>query len=170
MAVKKGRPGKYEYWLSDDGLLKINGWARDGLVNEQIAENIGINVKTLYEWQKRFSNFSNALKNNKEIADRNVENALYKRATGYEFIEKRVSKEQFYNAATGRIEELTKTTVTNKHVSPDPTAIIYWLKNRKPNEWRDRRQENENNINDELSKVDELINGIDTIAGGVKEK
>ena len=44
--------GKYEYWLSPEGLLKLEGWARDGLIDEQIAANAGINPATLYDWKK----------------------------------------------------------------------------------------------------------------------
>lgn len=162
---RRGTKAKYEYWLTDDGLLKIKGWARDGLTDLQIAQNIGIAYSTFRTWRDKYPALSAALKNEKQIADRNVENALYKRAIGYEFIEKRVSKEQFYNVVTGRIEELTKTVTTNKHVSPDSTAIIYWLKNRKPAEWRERKNEPDDNLNGELSKVDELLNGIDKLAG-----
>ena len=57
--------GKYEYWLSEDGLILLSGWARDGLTHEQIAANIGIRRETLYEWMKRFPNISNALKKGK---------------------------------------------------------------------------------------------------------
>ena len=71
---KAGRPGKYEGWLTKDGLLRVQGWARDGLSNEQIAHNMGINKDTLYTWQKRFPEFSDALKKSKEVVDREVEN------------------------------------------------------------------------------------------------
>ncbi|MDN9837833.1 helix-turn-helix domain-containing protein, partial [Clostridioides difficile] len=71
---------KYEYWITEEGLIKIEGWARDGLTDEQIAFNIGINVKTLYDWKKKYSNICNALKKGKEVIDRQVENALLKRA------------------------------------------------------------------------------------------
>ena len=70
------RKGKYEYWITPEGLLKIEGWARDGLVDEQIAENIGIRAGTLYDWKNRFPDISEALKKGKEVVDRQVENAL----------------------------------------------------------------------------------------------
>jgi transposase-like protein len=96
---------KYEYWKSYDGLLLIEGWARDGLTDEQIAHNMGINPDTLYSWKKKFPEISEALKKTKEVVDREVENALYKKA-----------------------------------LSGDTTALIFWLKNRRPNDWRDRRE------------------------------
>ena len=74
--------GKYEYWLSSEGLLKLESWARDGLIDEQIAENIGINPATLYDWKKKYPEISEALKKGKEVVDIEVENALLKRALG----------------------------------------------------------------------------------------
>ncbi len=121
--------GKYQEWLTPEGLLKIEGWARDGLVDEQIAQNIGIRAATLYEWKKRFPQFSEALKKGKEIVDRQVENALLKRALGYEYEE---IKEKFEGGV------LTERTVTKKEVVADTTAQIFWLKNRKPDTWRDK--------------------------------
>jgi transposase-like protein len=97
--------GKYEYWISEDGLILLEGWARDGLTDEQIAHNIGINVATLYKWKNAHSEIGNALKKTKEVVDRQVENALFKKA-----------------------------------MSGDTTALIFWLKNRRPQDWRDKRE------------------------------
>lgn len=121
--------GKYREWLEPEGLLKIEGWARDGLVEEQIAKNMGISVSTINEWKNRFPEIKEALKKGKEVVDREVENALLKRALGYE-----------YEEITEKYEmgELTETKVTRKQVVPDTTAQIFWLKNRKPREWRDK--------------------------------
>lgn len=135
-AGNRGRRGKYEDWLTEDGLLKVQGWARDGLSNEQIAHNIGINKDTLYEWQKRFSDFSDALKKGKEVVDREVENALLKRALGYEYDE--VTQEPVTDKDTGTTEMRVTKRVT-KQIVPDVTAQIFWLKNRKPDEFRDKR-------------------------------
>ena len=98
--------GKYQDWLTEDGLLRIQGWARDGLTNEDIAFNIGITAKTLYEWMLKYSEISEALKEGKDVIDRRIENALAKKAE-----------------------------------AGDVTAMIFWLKNRKPKEWRDRFQQ-----------------------------
>lgn len=124
--------GVYREWLEDDKLLLLEGWARNGLTDEQIAHNIGITTKTLYEWKNRFSAICNALKKGKEVVDIQVENALLKRALGYSYEEK-----------TYEGEVLTK--VVTKQVAPDTTAQIFWLKNRKPQEWRDK-QEVANNV------------------------
>lgn len=122
--------GKYEYWITPEGLLKIEGWARDGLVDRQIAENIGVSERTFTDWKVRFPSISSVLKKGKEVIDRQVENALLKRALGYEYEEEK----QKYEAGV-----LVEKTVTKKHVAPDTTAQIFWLKNRKPEQWRDKR-------------------------------
>lgn len=134
--AKRGRRGEYEDWITEDGLLKVQGWARDGLSNEQIAHNIGITAKTLCEWQNRFCEFRNALKKGKEVVDREVENAMLKRALGYEYDE--VTQEPVEDKETGEVQMRVTKRVT-KQVAPDVTAQIFWLKNRKPNEFRDKR-------------------------------
>ena len=75
--------GKYQRWLEPEGLTLLEGWARDGLTDEQIAAKIRINPATLYDWQKKFPKISEALKKGKEVVDFEVENALLKRALGY---------------------------------------------------------------------------------------
>jgi len=72
--------GKYEEWLTAEGLILLEGWARDGLTDEQIAKNIGIKRPTLYEWKKRHPDISDALKKGKAVIDYEVENALLKNA------------------------------------------------------------------------------------------
>lgn len=133
---KAGRRGKYEEWLDKDNLLKVQGWARDGLSNDQIAHNIGITAKTLCEWQNRFGEFRNAIKKGKEVVDREVENAMLKRALGYEYDE--VTQEPVTDKDTG-ITEMRVTKRVTKQIVPDVTAQIFWLKNRKPEEFRDKR-------------------------------
>ena len=140
--------GKYADWITPEGLLKIEGWARDGLIDEQIAQNIGIRTATMYEWKKRFPQFSEALKRGKEIVDRQVENALLKRALGYEYEE---VKEKYECGV------LTERTVTKKEVVPDTTAQIFWLKNRKPDKWRDKPGYEDTS---ELDKLDAILKGL----------
>ena len=94
--VIKMAKGKYQEWVADEGLLLIEGWARDGLTDEQIAHNMGVRRETLYDWKKKYPNISNALKRGKEVVDRQVENALLKRALGYQFEEE--TKELLVNS------------------------------------------------------------------------
>jgi len=143
--------GKYQEWLEPEGLLKLEGWARDGLTDEQIAENIGIRRETLYTWAKTYPNISNTLKRGKEVIDRQVENALLKRALGYKYTE--ITKENIEGM-------MVKTKEVVKEVVPDTTAQIFWLKNRKPAEWRDKQNvelsgsiDNSIKLNDILSQL-----------------
>lgn len=110
--------GKFEYWLTDDGLTLLEGWARDGLTDEQIAHNMGITAKTLYQWKNKFGNICEALKKGKEVVDYEVENALL-----------------------------------NKALGGDTTAQIFWLKNRKPDKWRDKPIEDKQQDNDGVTIV-----------------
>ena len=172
--------GKYEYCLTPEGLLKLEGWARDGLTDEQIAQNIGISRSTLNAWKERYSDISDTLKRGKEVVDRKVENALLKRALGYtynedkyicvpmdpvEYSEKLAEYMNRYKLdhpeATDDELMLARESFPKvkqvlaerkvKEVVPDTTAQIFWLKNRKRETWADRQ-------NIELSQpIDESI-------------
>lgn len=135
------RVAKIDEWLEQDKLILLEGWARDGLTYEQIANNIGIDVTTLREWRKKESTISTSLKKGREVADYEVENALFKRALGYTYEEKTYE------------DGILKKVVT-KEVAPDTTAQIYWLKNRKPKEWRDKQ---DYDSSEELAKLDKLL-------------
>ena len=131
---------KYETHVKDK-LILVEAWARNGLTDEQIAKNLGISKDTFYKYKKENTDFSDSLKRGKEVVDIEVENALLKRALGYKYDE--VTKER--NEDTGELE-ITK--VVTKEVQPDTTAQIFWLKNRKPGEWRDRKEiDHSGNIN-----------------------
>ncbi|WP_144511579.1 transposase [Bacillus sp. FJAT-22090] len=165
---KGGARGKYVEWLTPEGLIRLEGWARDGLTDEQIAQNIGITAKTLYEWKNKYSEISEALKRGKEVVDLQVENALLKRALGYEYSERKyaqveMSEEEHYALQTvavnrfkvenpeATIEEIRLVEMQvskyksmlveekTKDVAPDTTAQIFWLKNRRPDKWRDKQ-------------------------------
>ena len=69
-------------------LVEIEAWKRDGLTDEQIFKNLGISRDTFYKYKEKYSDFSDALKKGKEVADIEVENALFKRAIGYRYKEK----------------------------------------------------------------------------------
>ncbi len=122
--------GKYAEWLQEDKLVLLQGWARSGLTDEQIAHNIGISRNTLNEWKKKFPPINDTIKKGKEVIDYEVENALLKKALGYDYEE--VTKERLSNG------ELAVTKVVKKHVQGDTTAQIFWLKNRKSKDWRDK--------------------------------
>lgn len=162
---------KYTYWLTEEGLALIEGWARDGLTEEQIAFNIGIRRETLYDWKRKFSNISNTLKKGKEVVDRQVENALLKKALGFTYTERTAKvvdrdqevvsteRREFENRykldnpeATGQeIKDAAIKAIptreriilieNDKVALPDTTAQIFLLKNRRPDMWRDKREQ-----------------------------
>lgn len=124
--------GKYQEWLEQDNLIKLEAWARNGLTDEQIASNIGINVATLYTWKKKYGEINEALKRGKEVVDIEVENSLLKAAKGY-FVDEEKTYISEVNGVVTKRKEITK-----KYIAPNTTAQIFWLKNRKPIEWRDK--------------------------------
>lgn len=142
--------GKYQEWLEPEGLLKIEGWARDGLTDEQIADNIGISRSTLNSWKDKYSDISDTLKRGKEVVDRQVENALLKRALGYEYTE--TTREYI-----PELDEMKTTKKVTKQVAPDTTAQIFWLKNRKPDKWRDKQECEDRTA---IEKLDEILKGL----------
>ena len=143
--------GKYEKWLEPENLILLEGWARDGLTDEQIAYNIGISRKTLAEWKKKYSDISDTLKKGKEIVDIQVENALLKKALGMKETVKKAIKvrEVKYNDGK-RVSEKEHIEYVDEEVfvPPDTTAQIFWLKNRKLDKWRDK-VENVNTTDDD---------------------
>lgn len=143
MTQKKPARGKYVEWLTDEGLTRIKGWAMDGLTDEQIANNIGIRRETIYAWKKKYPNISNALKKGKEVVDREVESALYRKALGSkETIQKAMKiKEVLFDDVGRKVKESEKIVYVDEviNIPADTTAQIFWLKNRKPAEWRDKR-------------------------------
>ena len=137
--------GKYGRWLEPDGLILLRGWARAGLTDQQIAKNMDISTSTLYQWKKDHPEISEALKESKDVADYQVENSLYRLATGY------VDSE-------------------GKWHPPNITAIIFWLKNRKPQEWREKRELYEGEEpNQELSPMEQLVQSL-AKAGAARDK
>jgi len=121
-----GRPTKFE----DRLIGKCKALAEQGKTNEQIAAIIGVNVDTLYVWQSKFREFSEALKEGKSLADDLVEASLFRRAIGYK---ETIPKQAVY---FGKVVEYEDTMAC----PPDTVAAIFWLKNRRPNEWRDKTE------------------------------
>ena len=149
-----------DYRLTDDGLTLLKGWARDGLTDEQIANNCGIRRQTLYEWKKKYSDINDTLKKSKSIVDYEVENSLLKKAFGYNAkVLKHIKvKKVDYNDDGYKVNEHEEIVEVydEVHIPADTTAQIFWLKNRKPDKWREKQQETPNNENDHVILVDDL--------------
>lgn len=145
-----GRKGKY-YTNVKPNLELVKAMCRDGATDEEIYTRLGITSSTFYEYKKKYSEFSETLKESKELIDIKVENALLKRALGYNYVE--TTKKIVLNKTTDKYE-LRVTKEVTKEMQPDTTAQIFWLKNRKPTEWRDRQDRNNE---DSLTKLDKLL-------------
>lgn len=139
----RSKRGKYEKWLTEEGLQILSGWSRNGLSYEQIAKNIGCSLSTLKDWREKYPAISEALSRAREEADTIVENALFKTANGYTvkvgkwFKLKRVE----YDPKTGKKlleQEYLEERQEDVHIPANERAQEFWLRNRKPDVWRDK--------------------------------
>lgn len=123
---------RYKEWLEPEKLVLLEGWRRDGLTYEQIAENVGISVKQLYEWQKQHPPIRDALKKGEEVMIYNVENALYKIAVGYDAVETEQVETEMPDGTVTKQKRAKK-----RHIPPSVGAICFILKNRRSSKWQD---------------------------------
>lgn len=133
---------KSKWDMVKNKLNLIEAWCRDGNTEKTICEKLGISEQTLNEYKKVHSELVESLKRGKEVIDVQVENALLKRALGYEYDE--ITQEPLYNNEGFKIIKdgkpvINVTKIVRKQVVPDTTAQIFWLKNRKIKEWRDKQ-------------------------------
>lgn len=155
----KERDSKVDYWLTDDGLILIEAWARDGYLLNEIADRMGIERYTLSKWRKRYPEIAQALNTGKELVDYKVENALLKAALGYTTKEIKVTLGK--KVVNGEVFEVLKETTT-REVAPNVTACMAWLNNRKHDQWKRNR--------DKVLELDEEDSNINiTIVRGPKE-
>lgn len=141
--VKKGRKSKYETHVAPR-LQEIEWWCREGLTEIAICKRLDVAESTFNNYKREFSELMESLKKGKEIADYQVEDALYKRAIGYE-----------YEEETRQLTELgfTTTKIVTKHVSPDTGAIALWLKNRKRDSWQNTNTFDERLKQEQIKKA-----------------
>lgn len=124
-------PGGRPTGFKPEYVEKVTELAESGLTDAEIAEDIGVSRKTLWAWKKQFPEFGNALKTGKDIPDDRVEASLFKRAVGFEHDAVKVSFDKDGNPLYAPYRE---------YVIPDTTAAIFWLKNRRKDEWRDKSE------------------------------
>lgn len=139
---KGGRPSSYKSEFAE----QAKKLARLGATDKEMADFFEVGEKTLNNWKQDFPEFLQSLKEGKLLADAEVSSKLFHRATGYEH------EDVDIRVVAG---EIVKTPLI-KHYPPDTTACIFWLKNRQPDKWRDKQEQEQ--PTDLLDKVSELIN------------
>lgn len=140
-----GRPTKYkeEYCKIAERLALL------GAIDKDLAEAFSVNEDTIYEWKKVHPKFSEALKNGKIIADVNVADRLYQRAMGYQH------EDLFITQYQGNI--ISQKII--KYYPPDTTAAIFWLKNRRPDLWRDTKNIDHTTGGGNMGWLVEIVDG-----------
>ena len=167
---------KYEDWLTKDGLLRIEGWARDGLSLSQIAHNIGVADSTFRKWRDEHEAISAAIKRGNAPVDLEVENAMLKSALGHkETVRKAIKvKTEKQKVGEGKIvEEHIEYVDEEVYIPPQVIAQIFWLKNRRPDKWKDKVEQTVITEVEDLTPLVEMLNGSeneeDTVATVVPE-
>ena len=130
MTKRSGYNAKFAFWITDEGLEKIHTWASKGLTKANVAKNIGINEKTFYRWEKEHESIRDAYQRGAVQPDQVIVNALFERARGTQIVE--VTEE------LNEIGELVISKRVTKQLPGDTTAQIFWLKNRRRQQWRDK--------------------------------
>lgn len=137
---------KVDEWLKPEKLELLSCWARDYTLSD-ICQKIGISTTTFLNWRAKYPEIEEAVRNGKEIVDYRVENALLKVALGYTATETKtiISPPDKDGNRKIRVEK------TEKEIPPNPTAIMCWLNNRKPENWKRNRdmlhtEDKDNNI------------------------
>lgn len=153
------RPSKYESHVAPR-LQEIQAWARDGATMEQIAEKLHINPDSLYEYKKKYPEFSDSLKPAQQYDDE-VVNALHKNTLGGVVVLKtpfKVRKKYFEGGKLVREEEEIVIADREEYIKPDTMAQMYWLNNRQPSKWRQKAKEqpNQEDLEQEAKQKDEL--------------
>ena len=168
---------EYKKWLEPDNLTRLRSWARDGLTNEQIAKKIGVRRQTISEWSKKYPDIADALKKGKEVVDSEIEDSLISvmkkhtiTTTQYKMVKKddfnlKAERSKFANvykldhpnatkneiliATAENVEVYEKIPIskTVTEVDPSTSAIIFWLKNRRPDVYRDQTFQKLNEAN-----------------------
>jgi len=126
-----GRPSQYkpEYAAIAEKMCEL------GATDSEIAEAFGVSTRTIHSWKLEFEEFSSSLKAGKTLADERVVRSLYQKATGYDYVE-----EQAIKVKKAQYEEEVEVVEVRRHQPADTTAGVFWLKNRRKEDWRDKQE------------------------------
>lgn len=125
------KPNKYDPNLYDTLVWSL---AVKGFTNEEIAETIGISERTFLRWRKNYKSFNDRFIEGRSTATAKVEEALFKRATGYTVTEEETTIK--FDNDGNRLPVNVKS--KKRHIAPDTSSMIFWLKNRDSANWKDR--------------------------------
>lgn len=151
----KGLAERKAFWISPDGIELISGWRREGIPIGVIAlDYIGCSEGTLKRWSREKLDLANALMVSQDVTNVRVEQALLKRALGYDVEE---TKEELIEG------EMRVTEKTTKHVPPDVKACLSWLYSRRSDRWR-AQQEPIDNMADEIKTAKQILVAIKEVA------
>ena len=181
---KKRRAGtSWKQWYSPENIELVEGWARDGLSDEQIAKKIGITPSTIYAWKRTHSEFLKAFKKGKQVVNVELENALFKKAIGAKtstttyrvskvdenvlkarrlrYADKYLqdhpdaNKKEALIAATEHVDTHEKIvwSIVENQLPPDVGALMFLLKNRLPEKYREQSYQELNHAQAEQAKA-----------------
>lgn len=159
-----GRHSEALEWTTEDNLLRIKGWARDGLTDKDIAEKkIGITDRAFCNWKNKYDSIRSALKEGRAPVDTEIEDSMVRSAKGFKVKEKKAFKVKTTKKKDGMeiTEEHMEVVEVERFVDPVVVAQIFWLKNRKPDYWKDKRETTDTNA---IDKLDRILDGLETIA------
>jgi len=134
--MKKSGQTLYEKYRIGEKLAQIANWYRNGAIDKDVAHKLHIGLTTFYKIRNQSLEFRETITENKNIADDQVESSLYKRALGFEYEE--ITQEVRTNNNGSATPTLIRK--TKKIMPGDTTAQIFWLKNRRPEKWRDKQE------------------------------
>ena len=124
---KMGRKEKYSTHVQPR-LDEIQKWSKSGLTEFEMCKRLGIARSVWHDYKNKYTDIADVIKEGRAIANFTVEKSLFKRATGYQYKETKVV-----------VGDRDRTEITTREVAPDPASMIFWLKNRKPKDWKDKR-------------------------------
>lgn len=155
--TQAGQKERKDFYMSEDGLLLVRQWRREGIAVDEIAQKyIGIGTSTMLRWRQASDQFNNALRVSQDENNAQVEESLLRRALGYDY------DEDTWELVEG---EMRKVKTIRKHVSPDVKACLSWLFSRRPDRWRATQDPIDEAAGD-MEKAKKILVAIKEVADG----
>lgn len=148
---------KYKEWIAPDGLLRLTGYARDGLTDQEIAQKIGVSRKTFGEWKAKYGCIRDTLKDARAPVIVEIENSFFSRCRW-----KTVTETETETLETAAGKKYTKTIVRERHYPPDTACLLFALKNGLPHRYSDKPQARGTDIEKQHTDIVAAIKAIAT--------